>query len=426
MEKTIKCPNCGADIRIDEAEYNQILSQVKNQEFAEAVAQREKELRSQMETQIHADKVESDAKVKGLEQQLQTLRQTQQAELDAALAKKNAEMSSVVAAKEVELANLKKQANDAVVKEQQKVAQQVADLTAEINRLTSEAKVKEKDAALHLAEQKESYEQQLRLKDEQVQQYKDFKAKLGTKLLGEDLEQHCLISYDTYVRPYLPNAEFGKDNDCSEGSKGDFIFREKEDGAEVMSIMFEMKNEADESKTKHKNADFFKKLDEDRKRKNCEYAVLVSMLEKDSELYNNGIVLAAGYEKMYVIRPQFFLPMLAILRQTGQNTLDCKRQLEKVRQQSVDVTNFEAKMSEFAKLFGKHCANAVKQREEAVKQLDAIITACNKAKEALRLEGVHYEDAEKNLEEKFTVRALTAGNPTMKQKFEEARNHNDN
>lgn len=389
--KELKCPKCGTTFTVDEAEYASIANQVKNREFEVELSRR-----------------------------IADVEHLKQAELNTAMARKDAELNTAIARKDVELAELKKMANDAVLREQQKVAQQLAALQAEVTRLTSEAQIKERDAALHLREQKESYEQQLRLKDEQVQQYKDFKTRLGTKLLGEDLEQHCQNSYDQYVRPYLPNADFGKDNDASEGSKGDFIFREMIDGVESVSIMFEMKNEAEESKTKHKNADFFRKLDEDRRKKRCEYAVLVSMLEKDNEFYNSGIVLAAGYEKMYVIRPQFFLPILSILRQSGQNTLDCKRQLEVARQQSIDVTNFETRMSEFARVFGKHCLDAAKQREEAVRQLDMIISACSKAKEALRKEAGHYEDAEKNLQDKFTVRALTAGNPTMRRKFEEA------
>ena len=266
---------------------------------------------------------------------------------------------------------------------------------------------------------KDKYEEKIKDKDEQIAYYKDFKARQSTKMIGESLEQHCNNEFNK-LRPLFKNVYFEKDNDAKTGSKGDFIFRETdEDGTEIISIMFEMKNEADETATKHKNEDFFKELDKDRKEKNCEYAVLVSLLEIDNDYYNNGIVdVSHKYEKMYVVRPQFFIPLITLLRGAAMNSLGFKKQLEVVQNQNIDISRFEENMNNFKDAFGRNYRLASEKFRKAIEEIDKTIDHLQKTKEAL-LSSENNLRLANNKAEDLTIKKLTSGNPTMQQMFED-------
>ena len=294
-------------------------------------------------------------------------------------------------------------------------------------KLTSELAVRDSReqqlAAAHeleLAQAKKTTEELIRYKDQEIERLRDMKARLSTKMVGESLEQHCETEFNRLRMTAFPNAYFEKDNDASEGTKGDFIFRECDEmGNEIVSIMFEMKNENDTTASKHKNEDFFKKLDHDRKQKNCEYAVLCTLLEPDSDLYNTGIVdVSYRYEKMYVIRPQFFIPLITLLRNAALNSLSYKQELAVVRQQNIDVTNFEAKMEEFKTGFARNYDIASRKFQTAIEEIDKTITHLQKTKDAL-LSSENNLRLANNKAEALTIKRLTRGNPTMKAAFEE-------
>ena len=407
--KELKCPHCGKTFQVDEADYESIVSQVRNDEFKE-------ELKEEL-------KIREDA----LRRELAASRKASDAEAETAHIKALGEKDRALAAKEKEIselrAKLSEQANAvkiAVLEEQQKVQQQLNRKEAEITQLKGQAELDRKEAELQQKALKEQHANELKAKEEQVAFYRDFKARKSTKEIGESLEQYCYKLYSQSLRPVMPNAVFDKDNDASDGSKGDFIFRDSEYGTEYISIMFEMKNEADETATKHKNADFFAKLDRDRKQKNCEFAVLVSMLEMDNDMYNEGIVVAPGYEKMYVVRPENFIPIITLLVQTSKNTLKFRKELEIARSQSIDVTNFENRLLEFKDKFGKNFRLASEKFRKAVEEIDKSIDHLQKIKEALLGSENNLRLANDKAED-LSIKKLTRGNPTMKQKFEEAR-----
>ena len=311
------------------------------------------------------------------------------------------------------------------MEERTKAQQTVQAKETEITQLRSAAELDKREAQIHEAALVKRHEEELRLKQEQVDYYKDLKTRMSTKMVGETLEQHCSIEFEQYIRPMMPNAYFDKDNDATDGTKGDFIFRDSEDGTEYISIMFEMKNEMDTTATKHKNDDFLKKLDEDRRKKGCEFAVLVSLLEAENDLYNNGIVNKSHiYPKMYVIRPQFFVPFINLLVQASKKSLEYKKQLILAQSKEVDVTNFENKMEEFKSKFGRHYELASKKFEDAVKQIDDTIAKLLKVKENLLGSENNLRLAQQDTED-LTIRKLTYKNPTMKAKFEEARKENN-
>ena len=298
--------------------------------------------------------------------------------------------------------------------------EEIANLNASILQLRSSAQLAAKEAALHEDNVRKEYEAKLRMAQEQVDYYKDLKTRMSTKMVGETLEAHCSNVFNGEMRPMFPNAYFEKDNDASLGSKGDFIFRDFEEGTEYISIMFEMKNEMDETATKHKNEDFFRKLDADRNMKGCEYAVLVSLLEPDSELYNGGIVdVSYRYPKMYVIRPQFFRPIITLLVIAAKKTVGIKKELEIARSQSVDVTHFESQLDAFKEAFGRNYRLASEKFKAAIDEIDKSITHLQKIKDALI-------GSENNLRlandkaDALTIKKLTKGNETMTQKFAEA------
>jgi hypothetical protein len=302
----------------------------------------------------------------------------------------------------------------------------VAEKDAEIAKLKSQLEIDRSNAELKRKSAEELHRAELERKDEEIAFYKDFKARQSTKMIGESLEQHCMNEFNKIRATAFPNAYFEKDNDARTGSKGDFIYREGEGGTEFISIMFEMKNEGDTTATKHKNEDFFKELDKDRREKNCEYAVLVTMLEADNELYNNGIVdVSYRYPKMYVIRPQFFIPLITILRNAALNSLAFRQELALVREQNIDITHFEENMEAFKEGFAKNFENASKKFAEAIDEIDKTIDHLTKVRNALTTSEKHLNSAN-NKAQDLTIKKLTRGNPTMQAKFEELKNKKEN
>ena len=437
--KELKCPKCGSVFTVDEADYASIVSQVKNTEFNDEVNRRLQELheRHKTEEQLAIAKVEKEyqdalsqkelsikekeAKINQLASKLNDAEQVKKTEITLALAEKDKEIGKLKA----ELIEGESKLKIAVIEEQRKAEKSLQDKDTQIAELKSNAEVSRQKAVNFVNSQKEEYETKMKMLQEQVDYYKDLKTKMSTKMIGETLEIHCSTQYNQMMRPLLPNAYFEKDNDASGGSKGDFIFRDfAADGTEYVSIMFEMKNEADETATKHKNEDFIKKLDADRRAKNCEFAVLVSLLEPDNELYNGGIVdVSYRYDKMYVIRPQFFLPIISLLVQTSKKSLEYKQQLAIARNQSIDVTNFENQLLDFRDKFGRNYRLASEKFQTAIDEIDKSIQHLQKIKDALI-------GSENNLRlandkaEALTIQKLTRGNPTMTELFDKAREAN--
>ncbi len=400
--RELKCPKCGNVFTVDEADYAAILSQVKNREFDQEVNRRLEELHRQhlAEQKAKEAKIEKDH-----------------------LAQLNSK-DQIISDLKSQLAQSDSRQQIAVMEVRQKAQNVLNQKDTEIARLKSDAEVKKAEAASNMAVLKEQYEGKLKNAQEQVEYYKDLKARLSTKMVGETLEIHCSTEFER-VRPLFPLAYFEKDNDASSGSKGDFIFRDYEDGIEYISIMFEMKNEMDETATKHKNEDFFRKLDADRNTKKCEFAVLVSLLEPDSELYNTGIVdVSHRYPKMYVIRPQFFIPLITLLVQTSKKSLEYKKQLIIAQNQTVDVTNFENQINDFKDRFGRNYRLAYEKYQTAIDEIDKTIAHLQKMKEALIGSENNLRLANDKLDD-LTIKKLTRNNPTMKAKFDEARERNN-
>ena len=406
--RELKCPKCGSVFSVDEADYASILSQVKGAEFDAEVSRRLAELHRQQQA-------EEQARAAKAEQAWQN-----------ELFKREQQAVAALSGKDKEIAELKAVVNHnadalriAVMQEQQRMNDTLRTKENEIAQLKADAQLAKSEAAVRENSIKESYEGKLKAAEEQVAYYKDLKTRLSTKMVGETLEVHCSTIFNGEMRPMFPNAYFEKDNDASGGSKGDFIFRDFVDGFEYISIMFEMKNEMDETATKHKNEDFLKKLDADRNAKGCEYAVLVSLLEPDSELYNGGIVdVSYRYPKMYVIRPQFFKSMITLLVGAARKTVDYQRQLAEARSQSIDVTNFEDKLMAFKDSFGRNYRLASEKFKTAIDEIDKSIAHLQKIKEALI-------GSENNLRiandkaDALTIKKLIKGNPTMMAKFED-------
>ena len=434
-------------VKLAEAAVTQDLQQVISEKAAEI---------SSLKAQLATKTTESELAVKNAvadkEKQIAELA----AKIEAAVEAKSAAVNEVVAQKDTEISRLQGQIGNKESEYKLKLQEEVAQKEAEIARLNAQIEAnkteqelavqkavsektgeltqkdleieklkgqldnKEKEAELAQKNLKASYEQQLELKDEQIGQLKDFKAKQSTKMVGESLEVFCKNEFDRIRAIGFQNATFEKDNKVSEtGSKGDFIFRETEDDVEFISIMFEMKNEMDTTATKHKNEDFFKELDKDRREKKCEYAVLVTLLEPENDLYNNGIVdVSHKYEKMYVVRPQFFIPIITLLRNAARNSLKYQKELVTVRNQNIDITNFEAKLNEFKDKFDRDCRLADKNFEDAISDIDKTIKNLEKIKKELQLTVSHLKLADNKLQD-ITIKKLVKGNPTMAAKFEE-------
>ena len=396
MTQEIKCPNCGEVFAVDKTGYAKIVRQVRDKEFEEELKRRERDF---------AERKESEQKL---------LQMKQREEFEKALVAKDRAIEQLEARlghseTEKELA-----VSQAVREKEKALSQSAAEITELKGRLSNKAVENE----LREQAMQREYEDKLRLKDEQIEYYKDFKARQSTKMIGESLEQHCLNQFNALRMTAFPAAYFEKDNDERKGSKGDFIFREAADGIEFISIMFEMKNEMDETAAKHKNEDFLKELDKDRRQKGCEYAVLVSLLERDNELYNGGIVdVSYRYEKMYVIRPQFFIPMITLLRNAAINSLKYRRELEAARHQQVDILHFEENMNAFKEGFARNYRIASDKFKTAIDEIDKTISHLQKTKEAL-LSSENNLRLANNKAEDLSIKRLTKNAPAVKEMFE--------
>lgn len=379
----IKCPKCGSTFDLSESTHDSIRKQVRDKEF-------EAEIKKQVDISLELAKSEFKNKLAELEnEKSQTIN-----DLKHQLELKNAEQSLLLK-------------NSLMEKDK------------EIASLAGELKVKTSEHELKLQTIKDSFTEKLKDKDEQIAYYKDFKARQSTKMVGESLEQHCNNEFNK-LRPLFKNSYFDKDNDIKTGSKGDFIFRDfDDDGTEIVSIMFEMKNESDKTATKHKNEDFFKELDKDRREKNCEYAVLVSLLEIDNEYYNNGIIdVSHLYDKMYVVRPQFFIPIITLIRSMALKTIDYKRELESVRNQNIDIAHFEENMNSFKEGFARNYRLASEKFKKAIDEIDKTIDHLQKTKDAL-ISSENNLRLANNKADDLSIKKLTAGSPTMARMFQE-------
>ena len=396
--KELRCPHCGKTFTVDEADYASLLSQVKNAEFDAELSRRIALLHEKEEA----------------ERRMSEMKSAQ--DFNRRLAEKDRELEKMRA----EAKGYEDKVKIAVLEEKSRSEAALKDRDAKISELSGLVKSGKSEAALREQGIREKYELEIRRQKDLVDYYKDLKARMSTKMIGESLEVHCHDEFEKVRALFGPEVYFEKDNDASGGTKGDFIFRDSVDGIEYVSIMFEMKNEADETATKHRNEDFFQKLDSDRTKKDCEFAVLVSLLEPESELYNQGIVdVSHRYPKMYVIRPQFFIPMITLLCQTSRKSLEYKKELAVARNQSIDITNFERKLDDFRIGFSRNFETAAKQFETAIDEIDKSIAHLQKIKESLMSSGRNLRLANDKASE-LTIRKLTWGNPTMKRKFEEA------
>lgn len=462
MMQEIKCPKCGEVFQVDETGYNQIARQVRDKEFMKEIERREQELDAKREKELEvvrlqgekeraAEIAQKDGEISARDRLIADLK----AKLDAgetarslavseAVEKKNIEISkgnrehsenlmkkdAEISARDKKIAELQAKlavgetaAKLAVAEAVEKKNEELSKMTSEIADLKGELKSRKTESLLNEKALREQYEGKLKIKDEQIEYYKDFKARQSTKMIGESLEQHCLAQFNQIRMTAFPKAYFEKDNDARMGSKGDFIYREyDENGKEFISIMFEMKNEADETATKHRNESFFKELDKDRKEKGCEYAILVSLLECDSELYNTGIVdVSYKYEKMYVIRPQFFIPMITLLRNAARNSLQYRQELEVVRNQQVDISNFEENMNKFKEGFARNYHLASVKFNTAIKEIENTIAHLQKTKDALLSSENNLRLANQKADE-LSIKKLTKNAPSVRAAFDALKN----
>lgn len=425
MKNEIKCPKCGEIFQVNESHYAQIVKQVKDKEFSKELKNREIQfekdkknlvrlIKLELEKEFNKDLNDKDAKINELESEIKAKEETFVAKLGEFIAVKDKEVLQL----QNKLKNFNKDKDLQIANIITDYSNKMSAQENFILKLTNESELAEKEFKLREQSLKEQYENQLRFKDEEIERYKDFKAKLSTKMVGESLEQHCEIEFNRLRATGFQNAYFEKDNDAKSGSKGDYIYRDKDsEGGEFISIMFEMKNETDTTSTKKKNEDFLKELDKDRREKNCEYAVLVSLLEPESELYNSGIVdMSHKYPKMYVIRPQFFIPIITMLRNAALNALEYRRELALIKSQNIDVSNFEAAMNDFKDKFSKNYQLASKKFKTAIEEIDKTIEHLQKTKDAL-LSSENNLRLANNKAEDLSIKRLTKNNPTMQAKF---------
>ncbi|MDP5078294.1 MAG: DUF2130 domain-containing protein [Nonlabens sp.] len=429
-DTNVKCPNCKEVFKVDESVYTDIVKQVRDQQFNE-------ELKNRLDS---AEKEKENAvalAIAKIESTLQKQIAEKESVLQKQLADKDRELSELklksrealmdeVAKKEERIRQLQSQVESAQVQKQLELAKATSILEKERDQLLNDLRNKDTENALaqkSLSEQfynKLTYkEEALKLKEEEIERLKDYKQKLSTKMIGETLEQHCENSFNQLRATAFQNAHFEKDNDASKGTKGDYIYKELDaEGNEIISIMFEMKNENDHTATKKKNEDFFAKLDKDRNDKGCEYAVLVSLLEADSELYNAGIVdVSYKFDKMFVVRPQFFIPIITLLRNAGMKSLQYKAELNVIRNQNIDITNFEDKINDFKAGFARNYDLASRQFKTAIDEIDKTMSHLQKTKDAL-LSSVNNLRLANNKTDDLTIKKLTHGNPTMKERFD--------
>ena len=417
-DNTVKCPSCKEVFKVDDSVYTDIVKQVRDQQFQDELSNRLEYAKNEKLTALQLK-----------ESELQNKHQAQLAEKQRAIEelkfKSEAALVGEVSKKESQILALQTIIDKAESEKKLELHKAVSDLEREKDQLENDVKLKEAEKENLEKSLREDFRREfdfvskdLKLKDDEIERLKDFKQKLSTKMIGETLEQHCETEFNKLRATGFQNAHFEKDNDASQGTKGDYIYKEPDgNGNEIISIMFEMKNENDETASKKKNEDFFAKLDKDRRDKGCEYAVLVSLLESDNEFYNTGIVdVSYKYEKMYVIRPQFFIPIISLLRNAGMKSLQYKAELTIMRNQNVDITNFEDKINDFKTGFARNYDLASRQFGEAIKEIDKTITHLQKTKEAL-LASVNNLRLANNKADDLTIKKLTHGNPTMKEKF---------
>lgn len=418
----IKCPSCGKTFNIDEAGYADILSQVRGEAFDKEIrdrlslAEQDKaaavELaQSKVANELGKETAKKDAEIERLKSELKSTAELVQAKVTG-------ELRDEAAKKDAEIARLSEQLKSAGVAGQLALKEALGDVEKERDDLKRDVEIKEAEHRLLESSLKEKYETQIKDRDDAIERLKDLKARLSTKMVGETLEQHCEVEFNKIRATAFPRAYFEKDNDSRSGSKGDYIFRDSDEACtECVSIMFEMKNESDTTATKKKNEDFLRELDKDRTEKGCEYAVLVSLLEPESELYNTGIVdVSHRYPKMYVIRPQFFIPMITVLRNAAQNALEFKAELARVREQNIDITNFEDDLETFKTGFARNYDLAARKFTTAIEEIDKTIDHLQKTKEAL-LGSENNLRLANNKAGDLTIKKLTRGNPTMAAKF---------
>ena len=428
----IKCPKCGEVFQVDASGYASIVKQVRDKEFHAELHNREVQFAKDKETAVALAEAKQqntfrdqlshkDAEIEELKHKLVLLEQSRDQAIAQEVARKDAEISQLNA----QIGAFQQEKQIAVL---EAVSEKEKELSEKQQQLTVlEGKIQSKDNEAQVREQslRSQYENILKFKEEEIAHYKDLKSRMSTKMVGETLEQHCEIEFNKLRATGFQNAYFEKDNDARTGSKGDYIFRESSDGVEFISIMFEMKNEMETTATKKKNEDFFKELDKDRREKNCEYAVLVSLLEPDNELYNSGIVdVSHRYPKMYVIRPQFFIPMITLLRNAALNSLQYKQELAVIRNQNIDITHFEEDMNKFKDSFARNYRLASEKFHKAIEEIDKTIDHLQKTKDAL-LSSENNLRLANNKAEELSIKKLTKNNPTMTAKFAELKENND-
>ena len=424
----IKCPNCGTIFQINETDYDKIVKQIRNQEFTKEIEIREKQYKLDKDTAIKLEKEKAEKilleEMHKKELEITNLKNELSFQRENISYKLEKEYDEQLNKNKDEIYELKSKIKVMNTEKELAIKNTITDKDKEIYNLISKIELNKNEYLLKEKNIKDSYEEKLRNKDEQIAYYKDFKARQSTKMIGESLEQHCHNEFNK-LRPLFKNAYFEKDNEVKNGSKGDFIFRDfTDDGTEVVSIMFEMKNEADETASKHKNEDFLKELDKDRRDKNCEYAVLVSLLEIDNELYNTGIVdVSYRYDKMYVIRPQFFIPLITLIRNLALNSMKYKEELQEIQNQNIDISHFEENMNLFKESFGRNYRLASEKFKKAIEEIDNTIDHLQKTKEAL-LSSENNLRLANNKAEDLTIKKLTNNNETMSRMFEELKKDN--
>ena len=426
----IKCPHCHTAFTVNEASYADILNQVRTQEFQTEIHERLQQAQMQFQSDMQLaqaqaqnqfDKILADKnhEIAALSNQINAYEKDSKlaaAEIEGRLKAQIAEQDKLIAELKAQAKSLETAKN---MEKELEITKAVAEKERELGNLNTQLMLQSKENQLEKQSLREKYEAELKQKDETIAFYKDFKARQSTKMIGESLEQHCETEFNRIRTTAFPQAVFGKDNDAKTGSKGDYIYRETdEEGNEIISIMFEMKNENDETATKKKNEHFFKELDKDRREKNCEYAVLVSLLEADSDLYNNGIVdVSYAYPKMYVVRPQFFIPIVSLLRNAALNSLKYKQELAQMRAQNIDITHFEEDLDAFKVAFAKNYNSASVNFGKAIDEIDKAIKRMEEVKKFLTTSENQLRLANNKLDD-VSVKKLTRKNPTMKAKFE--------
>lgn len=423
----IKCPHCGTTFTIDEASYADILNQVRTSEFNNEIHEKLEQIKAQHNSEVAL-----------IEERSQNQLQKELARMEQVIADLKAKNDASKQSEIIAIADVEKSMREDIIERDKQIAllnnrlqaleeskkveiiQALSQKEKELLETQHKIELLQKETEIEKASIKEKFDLELRQKEETIAFYKDFKAKQSTKMIGESLEQHCEIEFNKLRMTAFRNASFSKDNDAKSGSKGDYIYREcDENGVEIISIMFEMKNEEDQTTTKKKNEHFLKELDKDRHEKKCEYAILVSMLEQDNELYNTGIVdVSYEYEKMYVIRPQFFIPLITLLRNAALNSLQYKQEVALMKEQNIDITNFEDDLNAFKSSFSKNFELASRKFTTAIDEIDKTITHLQKTKEAL-LSSENNLRIANNKADDLTVKKLVRKNPTMKSKFDE-------